>query len=1145
MRLQLFRALALLLFSTGAVLTQAVFGNIAGTVQDASGATVPNADITITDQDRGTVYHVKSNSDGNYSQTHLLAGHYQVQADSQGFGKFTANATVEVDATTSLDIKLAAANVQTTVEVTDATPLLTTDRAEVATTLTGTQVQQLPVLDRNVTNLLLIVPGIQQNTWAHSAAENPQQGIQANVNGQFFTANGFLLDGTENESAILGIAVVNPNTDALQEFKVSTSNYDAEFGSASGALIQATTKSGTNQWHGSLFEFLRNDFTNATDPFTGINPSLRWNQFGGSVGAPILKDKLFGFFDYQGTRRRNGGSVLTTVPTAAERNGDLTALLGDYICKDGTTSAAGCAAANQELVKTTEGLTLPARAGMVFDPNTGDSTGNGRVAYSKNGQLNMIPVAAPMQKLLSLIPLPNNGSSYFNNFISNGVQRFDTDQYDGRVDYNLSTKTHIFGRYTLANFDNYSPAAYGDQGGGPSAFSFSGDSIDRNQSLALGLDHTFGPTLVTDARFGFYRYRIRVQPNDAGTTPAADAGLPGLNTGSPSTTGLPAFYINGNGGFNFGYGLNVDQCNCPLQETENQFQWVNNWTKISGNHTIKFGVDIRRGQQQRIPSDQHRSGEITFTDSVTGDPTIDTLAAASGVTTGSALASYLLGLPSKFGRYYTAYDFYPGLRETRTFVYVQDSWRITPKLTFNYGVRWEDYLPQTAAKPGGAGSFDPSTGDVLVAGVGSVPLNLGVHAYNVGFAPRVGLAYQATPKTVIRAGYGRSFNPGGLGSVFGQGADYNPPILNSQSVTQSYNYVAPFSLLNGPPTPPQPPIGSTGRYPLPEGVGINYFTDPLNSYRIPLADFWNFTVQQQLTSSLALEVGYVGNVGRHLFETLNRNQAILGPGDIDPRRPFYDLYGLTQGIYQYCNCDNSNYNSLQVKLQKQFSRGLDFLLTYTWSKALTDTEGGSVPSDSYNVRSDYGPASWDRTHTVTLQHNWDLPFGRNRYWKLGNNAIADAILGGWRLSGVHTFASGMPFTPTVANAPLLNDPDIAQVRADLVGNPNVANQSASDWFNLAAYSEPTQPYRQGTASRNSLRGPALYNFDFSLAKNLLLSERKSLELRADAFNAFNHVNLALPGTTPGTVQIDTAGANQITAIQVPMRQMQFSLHFQF
>lgn len=301
---------------------QAVSGNIDGTVTDSSGAAVPAASILIRDVDRGTEFHITSNNEGNFEQTHLLAGHYQVKVDHEGFAAFAADVTVQVDATTRVDAALKPAGTQTMITVTAESPLLMTDRAEVSTTLTNGELENLPVLDRNVTNLLLVIPGTQLNSWQHAASENPQQGIQANVNGQFFSANGFLLDGTENQSAILGIAVINPNIDSLQDFKVTTSNYDAEFGSASGALIQATTSSGTNKIHGTLFEFLRNDVANAADPFTQQNPPIRWNQFGGSLGAPIRRNSAFAFFDYQGTRRRTGGSVVTTVPTAAERSGD-------------------------------------------------------------------------------------------------------------------------------------------------------------------------------------------------------------------------------------------------------------------------------------------------------------------------------------------------------------------------------------------------------------------------------------------------------------------------------------------------------------------------------------------------------------------------------------------------------------------------------------------------------------------------------------------------------------------------------------------------------------------------------------------------------------------------------------------------------
>jgi Carboxypeptidase regulatory-like domain/TonB dependent receptor len=1119
--------------------SQAVFGNISGSVFDSTEALVPGASIMITDADRGTVYQITSDEAGNYSQTHLLAGRYQVEVSSAGFAKFVANATVQVDATTRVDVVLKVEATQEMVTVVDKSPLLAVDRPEIKTTFTGVEVDRLPVLDRNLTTLMLAVPGTQMNSWQHASSENPQGGVQANVNGQFFTANGFLLDGTENQSAILGIAVINPNLDSLHDFTVVTSNYDAEFGSVSGALLQATTKSGTNSLHGSFFEFLRNDAFNATDTFTKLNSPTKWNQFGGSIGGPIKHDKLFGFFDYQGTRRHDGGSLITTVPTAAERSGDLSSLLGSYICAGSGPAVSPTPCGNPLMVTTTEGLSVPARAGMVFDPSSGDpQTSLGRRVFSKNGQVNMIPVPAAMQSFMKMLPLPNSGSDIFNNYIASVTGQIHDDQYDGRIDYNITPVSHLFGRYTLADFDKTSPGAFGDLAGGPSPLGFAGRATARNQSLAAGFDHTFSPSLITDFRFGFYRYRVNVDPNGLGLTPATDAGLPGLNTGAAETSGTPAFYINGDGGFNFGYGLNVNQCNCPLRETENHFQWVNNWTTQFGRHMLKWGVDLRRAQQSRVPSDSHRSGEISFNDSSTGSPEVD--AVASGLAgTGSGVASFLLGQPSSFARYITGQGFEPGLRESRLFLFAQDSWRVTPRLTLNYGLRWEDYLPQAAAHPGGAGSFDPTTGEVLAAGIGTVPSNMGVRAYNLGFAPRLGIAYQFGSKTVVRAGYGRSFNPSGLGSVFGQGADYNPPVLNAQSLGQSNPYVGVFSLLQGPPAPAQPPVGANGRYPLPDGVPIFYYTYPANSYRIPLVDSWNLAVQREISNDFAVEVAYIGNVGRHLFLALNENQAVPGPGDFNSRRPFFGRFGLEQPIYQTCNCDNSSYNAMQVKLQKRAAHGLDFLLTYTWSKAMGNSEGAGAFSDNYNVRDSHGPMSWDRTHTITFTQNWELPFGRGRRWSLKNNSVADMVLGGWRLSAIGMIASGLPFTPTVSSAPLLNA-DFNYVRADVVGNPAVSKPGAAEWFNPAAFTAPQEPYRDGTASRNSLRGPSLNNWNLALGKNLLKMEEKQLEFRWEVFNAFNHVNLGLPLSV-----VDVSGAGQITSTQVPMRKMQLGLRFSF
>jgi hypothetical protein len=1122
---------------------QAVFGNITGTVTDQSGAAVPGATVAIADTDRGTTYTTTTNADGNYTQTHLLAGHYQITVTAPSFAQFIATAEVQVDATTRVDAPLQVAKTTSTVTVTGETPLLKTDRSDVSNTLKADQIERLPILDRNLTTLVLGLPGTEKYpSIAVASAENPQGDIGTPVNGQLPYSNGFLLDGTENHSNVLGLVLINPNPDALEEFKVTSSNYDAEFGNVSGAMLQGTTKSGTNRLHGSLFEYLRNDVFNAADYFTRLNPPIRWNQFGGSVGGALKKDKIFGFFAYQGTRRRTGGSSIYTTPTAAEGAGDLTALLGNYICADGTTSASPCSGGHTPvMVSTTEGTTVPVQAGMAFDPTTGNPDGTGRKAFSIGGRVNMVPVAAPMAKLLSYLPHPNTGTpgQIFNNFIASQGQLFDTGQYDGRLDYNISEKEHFFGRYSIANFKMQAPGAYGDLAGGPTPFGSAGQSLARNQSLALGWTYSVSPTLVTDFRFGTYRYRINNLPGGVGTFPATDAGLPNLNLGTPDTSGMPAFTVNGNGGFLFGYSLGVNGCNCPLHEVENHFQWVNNWTKQKGNHTIKWGADIRRAQQKRIDSDGHRSGEVTFNDSTTGSLDVDT-AAAGNATTGTGLASYLIGAPSYFQRQYTGIGFYPSIRQSRLFFFGQDAWRATPKLTVTYGMRYENFLPQTGTKPGSGGTFDPVTGEVVVAGWGTEPRNMGIKPYNWGFAPRLGLAYQLQPKTVIRAGYGRGFNAAGVGAVFAQNPELDPPVQPIAAVNPPNPYapnIANFLAVGGP-LPVNPVIGTNGRYPLPDGIQIYFYFDTPDSYRIPLADFWNFSVQHEIKPSLTAEVAYVGNVGRHLFLNENRNQAVPGPGDYNPRRPFYPKFGLTQPIYDVCNCDNSSYNSLQAKLQKRTSHGLDFLLTYTWSKAMTNGQGGYGFTNAYDIRNDHGPATFDRTHAVTLMHNWDLPFGKGRKYASSANKVLDGVLGGWRFSGVTTLYSGVAFSPNISNAPLLNADFGA--RPDVVGNPHVSNAGPDLWFNPAAYTAPQQPYRQGTASKGSLRGPAEYTLNLALAKEFIIREGKTLEFRWENFNAINHPNWGLPATT-----VDASGAGQITSMATPMRQMQFALHFRF
>jgi hypothetical protein len=1145
----------LLVFSSFAM-GQAVYGNILGTVTDKSGAAVPNAEVKITDLDRGTTYQAKTNESGNYEQTHLLAGHYKVSVTAGGFAATEATAEVQIDSSTRVDIPLGVQGETTQVTVSGETPLLKVDRADVSTTLTTEELGSLPILNRNLTQMLLVTPGTQVNDWQHASSENPQGGYQIDANGQQFTSNGFLLDGTENNSSILGIAVINPNIDSLQEFKITTSNYDAEFGSVAGALMQATTKSGTNSFHGSAFEYLRNDYFNAKDWTSGELLPLRWNQFGGSFGGPIKKNKLFFFADYQGMRRRRSASVQTTVPNSAERAGDLSGLLGDYICSDKSSQGTPCA--SPFVVGTTEGGTTPARVGLIFDPTSGTidpSTGvpTGRLAVSTGGQVNVFPsVPAQVTQLLSLLPMPQDDSSISGNYIATGSEKFDSNQFDTRVDYTVSDRLHLFGRYTLADFSHSAPGAYGVEAGGPglNGVFFAGNAPARNQSIALGATYALSSNIVTDFRFGFYRYRIRVNPNGVGTTPASDAGIPGLNLGTAETSGMPAFYVNGNGGFSFGYALGINQCNCPLKETENHFQWVNNWTMTKSNHTFQWGADIRRAQQQRIPSDAHRSGEIQFYEGPTGSPDVDAADPTSGNVpdgpTGAGLGSLFFGVPGGFSRYFTGLGYHAGLRQTRLFFYGQDSWRATRRLTLNIGLRYENYLPQKAASAGGAGSFDPNTGEVLAAGVGSVPANMGVKPYNLGFAPRVGLAYQLVTHTVLRAGYARSFTPAGLGAVFGQAPDYDPPVTIPQQLNQNNQYESVFDLFTGPPLPSNPPVGTTGRYPLPNGLNVFYFFNPPSAYRIPLADTWNLTVQHEFTPTLTAEIGYVGNVGRHLYINPNVNQAAPPApnsdpatwNDFDSRRLYFQKFGLEQGIYEICNCDNSSYHALQAKLQKRTTKGLDFLISYTYGKAMANSETGGAFSNNLNWWQDHGPANYDRSHTLTISHTWQLPFGRDRHWGSGMSRAVDALLGGWNFSGISRFESGLPFT-VFSDGPNLYA-DFNSVRPDQIGNPSVSNPSAALWFNPDAFTVPQAIGRQGDVRHNSLRGPRFNEMDLSLGKIFRITETKTVEFKWENYNALNHVNLANPNSYIG----DPQNVGKIFAA-ADMRQMQFGLHFRF
>ncbi|HMK30922.1 MAG TPA: TonB-dependent receptor, partial [Terriglobales bacterium] len=773
---------ALVVLSAAPASAQAVYGSIFGTVTDPSGAAVPNAKITVTNDRKGTSDEATSNDTGNYSVTHLIPDIYTVRFEASGFKTLEQKSvTVSADTGSRVDGQFSLGSATEAVEVSAEAPQLKTDRADVATTYNETYVENLPILNRNFTTFELLSPGTQKLVgWNHASTENPQGSQQIFVNGQHFSGTGFELDGTDNQDPILGIIVINPNLDAITETKMTLSNFDAEFGKAVAGIVTVQTKSGSNSFHGSGFWFRRTDATEARDPFTQFAkdpitgrfiPKDRWNQFGGTFGGPIIKNKLFFFGDYQGTRQASGITNQLTIPTPQVINSCTGAGDGSGFCNlTAYTTLFGNG-------KWTPG-SQPDPSTLLYDPTTGNQvSGTGRTPFCGPAgcatQPNWIPlnrIPAQVQNILKLFPAPTS-SGLQNNFIGSGSGPFHSNSFDTRIDWSAGQTWTVFGRFSLARFDLSGQGVLGALGGvGNGLNGLAGSSITHNYSVAGGFTKTFSPSLLTDFRFGYFKYNPTTHKPDEGKTPAKDVGIPNVNFGDVFTSGWPTFGGDGPNGAvgvisNFGDGLNVGRCNCPLIESEQQFQWVNNWTKIKGNHQIKFGADIRYAMNLRVPSDADRAGNMNFRGGTT----------SNGGIGGNGFGSFLLGDVAEMNRF-VSLSLSAAERQKRYFFYGQDTWRVTPKLTVNYGLRWELYMPEYVNGKGNGGFANAVEGIIRIAGYGPYDLNGNIDASYKTLAPRVGLAYQLHEKTVIRMGYGRSFDMGVFGSNFGHAVTQNLPV---------------------------------------------------------------------------------------------------------------------------------------------------------------------------------------------------------------------------------------------------------------------------------------------------------------------------------------------------------------------------------
>jgi hypothetical protein len=1151
---------------TASAVAQAVYGSILGTITDPSGAAVAGAKVTVTSVSKGIAVSTTTNADGNYSVTHLIPDVYNVKAEASGFKSFqTANVVVSADTGSRVDGQFQVGGSQETVEVTAEAPQLKTDRADVATIFNDKAVEDLPLFNRNFTALVLASPGAQQLGWSHASSENPQGSLQTKVNGQTFAGTGFQLDGTDNRDPILGIIVINPTLESVTEAKMTSQNYEAEFGQAVAGVVASQTKSGSNSLHGSVFGFRRSDATQARDPFaqktpdpvTGrLIPASLYGQFGASVGGPIVKDKLFFFGDYQGTRSRVGSSYRQTVPTNLVRStcGNSSSLicdLSEYVAfsagnliYDPTTGVQG-------------GPTNGENRTLFNDPNCA-AAGKAPGTCIDNSRLSPQAVA-----LLNQFPAPN-AAGLTNNLSAGGNGIFNNNQYNIRIDDQTTSKLHTFGRYSFAGYTLTGAAIFGNLGGiGFGTGGFGGQSKSRDQSIASGFDYALSSSVLTDFRFGYVRYHVNVVPNGVGTTPATDIGIPGLNTGTDFTSGQPAYFVGNSGGdgqdtgalnqtgglSNFGYGLGVNRCNCPLIEQEDQFQFVNNWTKVMGNHQIKIGGDIRYARNLRVPSDNHRSGELSFANTFTS---LNTANQPTGTPSGGlAVATFLLGDVTTFKRYVSTVTT-AAERQKRWFFYGQDTWRATPKLTINYGLRWDIMNPEYVNANGNGGLLDLNTGLIRVAGVGNIGRNFNVANNFHNFGPRLGIAYQLSPRTVLRAGYGRSYDIGVFGSIFGHAVTQNLPVLEVQNNNAADNYSSVFTLSSGPSAPVFPAVPSDGLLPLPDGIFAR--ARPLRM-RLPRLDAYNVTMQHQITNTLSGEIAYVGNYGHGFYQNnpdVNVNQpSLVGFGTIPQaqRRPFA-RFGWTQDINFFGNDAMSNYNSLQTKLDKRFSNGLQFVAHYTWSNSLDHDRDYFAIDPHVN----YGPDDANRKHVFSISSVYELPFGKGKRFMGDASRLIDLLIGGFQLNTTTNWSSGLPWTPQYKNCN--NDKDTGPCRPLVVGSLSQSVGSFNPSAGTVPYytpvpelttngqvSGPFQRPQVGTfgSGRNPFFGPRFFNSNMSLFKNFQISERVGAQFRFEAFNVFNHVALGQPNNC-----VDCGGGN-ITGLapNASMRQLNFGAKITF
>jgi hypothetical protein len=1065
---------------------QAVNATLLGTVTDASGAVIPNATVTITEQRTGVSRSGKTNESGNYTFPDLPPGTYSVAVEVQGFKKeVRQNINVIVNTEQRVDVQLEPGNISQSVEVSAATPPLETDRADTGRNLESQQLEAMPLgTNRNFQSMLNLVPGTTRAFFAHSQFFNAQSALSTQVNGQSRLANNLQLEGIDDNERTGLLQVLIPPMEAIQTVDASTSNYDAELGRATGAVTNVILKSGTNDFHGELYEFLQNSDLNSRNFFDkSIGPKV-YNMFGGTLGGRIIRNRTFFFVDYQKVFDHEANANLASIPTPGFRTGDLSA-----------------------------------SPTVIYNPFTGNPNGTGRVPFPNNQiPASMInPIAA---KLIGLVPEPNNGAGFTNNYFALLPFSKDSDSTDIKIDDNTTSKDRFSGRFSFQRPVVYQAPIFG-LAGGPAQGAFEGTGSQTMYSAGINYDHIFSPTLIAEARVGVNRYRNVANNADYGTNASTAIGIPGVNI-EPFTSGLSGVNINGFSSPIVGYSPSM-----PWVRAETNIDAVNTWTKIVGNHTIKFGVDLRRIRDDLLQEQTFSPrGLFAFADGQTSIPGAKT-------SFGNDFASFLLDVPNLVGRDLPIY--FPAYRATQFFTFIQDKWVVTPKLTITAGLRWEYYPPATPHFPGGFSNYDPVTNSLILCGLGNNPLDCGIQTNYADFGPRFGAAYRLTEKTVIRTGFGISYAP-----FPDNNYAYNFPVKQNNSFNPAVSGFGPALLPSGqiatfqagfpPPTPAVVP--SNGIIANANPNQQYFIVNP--HFREPYVESWNFAIEQALPEGFTLDAAYVGNHGVDQPANMNINAGLF-PGRGVAGQPLYNAWGIKASTNLLFQGFSSSYNALQVKLDRQFQNGLLITTSYTYGKALGyQSEDGGLQY-YINAKRNYAPTSFNRTHTFVQSYLWELPFGKGKRWV--TSGLGSNILGGWQINGILTAMSGTPLNFTYSSAGLEapgngQSPNlIAPVK--ILHGINIGNP----WFSTSSFAAPAAG-TFGNLGPYVLGGPGFFNLDASLFRTFTITERFRLEMRFEGLSITNTPQFSNPGTNLGSANFGyVTGAGGARTVQLGARLM--------